>query len=119
MAGFPGNISKMLTIAAVGLALAFTVVIFSPFPSACARDDDAPADATLGTSRAAPGRIQTGRDDQGNVVMGTSPTPRDKEQTPAIGPILVVPQVNPSGRPVGPVIPVLPPEARPGQPANQ
>jgi hypothetical protein len=113
--------SAIRTVINFFLALAIIVVMMAWFMAGtglAAQDDENLPDNSLGTPDRGKGdTIRNGRDEQGNVIMGTSHAHKPQEM-PQMGPIYVVPQVNQPGP--GPLLPRTQPgvttrQAQPGQ----
>lgn len=70
-------------------------------PAYCEDGAGDPPDSVMSSAPRSGDTLQSGQNDQGDSVMRVEHTPKDqKSQSPQIGPILVVPQVNQGGRPV-------------------
>ncbi|WP_243358304.1 hypothetical protein [Fundidesulfovibrio terrae] len=94
-------------------ALALALLMAAP-ASAQSGDDDGRQDVTIGN----PDRMRSGVNERGDNEMVIESKTKSQQQTPNIGPIYVVPQVNQGTDPA--VIPVPAPQAEPKrQPQGQ
>lgn len=88
-----------------GGPLACLLVLVTTFglaaPALCQDDGDARPDSVMSTKPRAGDTVRSGRNEQGDSTMRIEHTPKDQQgQSPQIGPIMVVPQVNQGRRPV-------------------
>ncbi len=89
------------------LLLAFAAaILLVPGPALCQQNQqDSPRqDETMGTT-GTPGRVFTGTNERGDNVVQVQPAPKTTQEMPNVGPIYVVPQVNPSGTSQGTILP--------------
>ena len=94
--------------------LASAVIAFLACP-AFAQDDEERKDRSMNSG----GNMRVETDEQGGSTMTIQRPPKQQQQTPGLGPIYVVPQVNtgPGRAPV--IIPVQPGAQQQGQPGQQ
>ena len=77
-------------------ALALWALLALPGQCLAAQQDAQPGKRSDSTMSTAPGseRLRMGQDEQGDSTMTIERKPAQQDQTPAVGPIYVVPQVN-------------------------